>query len=153
MIDRNERLQSRKPSWEDQRGNAHLLAWGELGQWLVVDSEARELLRAFEEKNTTGDSLRSFAQSTGKNLDAVIAEASPVIEHLKSRKIIVPELDALPPIAEPRRIANITWNVTNRCNLNCPGATMPPATGKISPQQHWSIGSLPEKMYSIATRR
>lgn len=120
MIDLSDYLQARPPSLREKRGDRELLIWGELGQWLVVDADVTLLLDRFAGKRLVGDILGECARAGGLDFQTVVDETLPVIEALAGRGILgLPPRAPAPPV-EPLRIANLTFNITNRCNLRCP---------------------------------
>ncbi len=119
MIDPNTRIEARRPSLREDRDGRVLLIWGELGQWLVVDAEAAALVDRFADRPTVDRVFRDRAASTGKSLDVVARETLPVVEALVERGILAPGLAPPTPPADPLRLSNLTFNITNRCNLRC----------------------------------
>jgi radical SAM protein with 4Fe4S-binding SPASM domain len=112
-------LRTREPSLRDRRGNLQLLVWGEIGQWMAVDAEAEALLGLFDGRRTAEGALREHARRWQKPVDAVRRESEPVLREFLARGVLAasPEPPASAP--EPLRIANLTVNLTNRCNLRC----------------------------------
>lgn len=109
------------PDHEEVHGDRHLLVWGELGQWLVLDHEARELIQLLAQNPVATEALRLGALRAGRPLDGYALEAAPLLAELTRRGISrAAGVAASPPPPEPLRIANLTFNVTNRCNLACP---------------------------------
>ncbi len=107
------------PSLQRRRGDAHLLVWGDLAQWMVVDEELRAFLRQFNGKRTLKQVLRRHAKRQRRPLEAVQREAGAVVQDLASRGILYRGARPGPPPPEPVGIANVTINLTNRCNLRC----------------------------------
>ena len=107
------------PDLRQQRGEAWLLVWGGLAQWLVVDADLLAFLERFDGRTELRQLLRRQAKATRQPLAVVEAEAMPVMEDLLARGILRRER-ATPPVEdEPLSIANLTLNITNRCNLRC----------------------------------
>ena len=112
-------LRALEPSLHRRRGDDHLLVWGELAQWMVVDGELRALLELFDGKRPLKKVLRRHARRQRKSLETVRQEAGPVVQDLLARRILHQGEPAEPPPPEPVGIANVTVNLTNRCNLRC----------------------------------
>jgi radical SAM protein with 4Fe4S-binding SPASM domain len=108
-------LHARKPDLHDRRGGVHLLVWGELPDWMAVDGELHAFLGLFDGKRGLEAVLDAHAASGGDR-----AQAARVAEELRRRGILAEDLAQPPPREEPPRIANVTFNLTNRCNLRCP---------------------------------
>lgn len=118
-IKANRAYRALKPSLQRQRGEAHLLVWGELAQWMVVDPELRSFLRLFDGKRTLKQVLRRHARRQRRPLEAVQPGAAALVEDLAGRGILYRGARPAPPAPEPVGIANVTINLTNRCNLRC----------------------------------
>jgi radical SAM protein with 4Fe4S-binding SPASM domain len=114
-------LRARKPTLTDERGDRHLLVWGELATWMVVDSELRSFLELFNGKRSLRRVLEQHARRTRRTVKEVEREAGPVVQHLLERRLLsAPGKDDVAPVEpEPVGIANVTINTTNRCNLRC----------------------------------
>lgn len=108
------------PDLVDRRGDRLLLVWGGLAQWLVVDEELRSLLTLFDGRRDLPSVIAAHAQAWHKPAQQVAAELGPVVQELRRRRILSPR-DAVPaPRARPEpRLANLTCNLTNACNLRC----------------------------------
>jgi radical SAM protein with 4Fe4S-binding SPASM domain len=115
-----ELLQAHTPSLVEQRGGRSLFVWGPLGQWLVVDAEVATLLGQFAQRRRVGDAVRDHARQSNLPLGTVEAAILPVIDALIERGILGESLNVAPPVADSLRITNLTFNITNRCNLHCP---------------------------------
>jgi radical SAM protein with 4Fe4S-binding SPASM domain len=115
-----QKLRARKPTLDEARGPRRLLVWGELAQWLVVDAELDELLRALDGRRSLRSVLKDHARRRGRPYEHVAREARPVIRHLVERGILTERgRESAAAEAGPIRIANLTINLTNRCNLRC----------------------------------
>ncbi len=119
MIGRKAVLHAIPPDLEDRRADATLLVWGGLAQWLVVDPELRAFLDRFDGRSELRRVLRRHAKAQNKPRATVEAEALPVVEDLLGRGILRREVRIPPPPDEPLSIANLTLNLSNRCNLRC----------------------------------
>lgn len=120
MFNHNVSFQCRRPSLQEKRGDRVLLVWGNLGQWLVLDDEAWSLLQYFAEKQTILDALKDYARGRGVRSEDAQSKSMPIIEQLAERGILFG--DSKPILAPPDKlqIANLTFNITNQCNLRCP---------------------------------
>lgn len=115
----DDRLRARPSSLCEERDGKTLFVWGELGQWLVLDAEAALLLRCFDRERSVSDALCEHCRATHKPFEATAREALPLLNALVERGILgLPLPPPLPP-ADPLRLSNLTFNITNRCNLQC----------------------------------
>lgn len=119
MADPQQMLLVRPPDYREDRGGAHLLVWGEPGQWLVVDDDLRAFLELFDGRRSLREVLEAHAQRTKRPLAAVEREAGAVLDELRQRNLLHDGSAASSRAPEPLRLANITVNITNRCNLRC----------------------------------
>jgi radical SAM protein with 4Fe4S-binding SPASM domain len=120
----DQRLFALKPSLEDSRQDAdgetkHLLVWGELPAWMLIDAELKALLDDFDGMRTVRDLLAAHARRWKKDRTEARREALPVLQRLCDRGILSSRARAPEPEPESIRIANVTANLTNRCNLAC----------------------------------
>ncbi len=115
-----EHLVAPAPDLVDRRGDRLLLVWGGLAQWLVVDEELRSLLALFDGRKTLTEVVAAHAQAFRKPAPQVAAELSPIVQELRRRRVLSPAGCAPEPrpSKEPR-LANLTCNLTNACNLHC----------------------------------
>jgi len=113
-------LQAHPPSLVEQRGGRSLFVWGPLGQWLVVDAEVAALLGQFTHRRRANEVIHDYARRSHASLEAAAAAIGPLIKALTERGILSRSLAVTPPRQDPLRIANLTFNITNRCNLHCP---------------------------------
>lgn len=113
-------LFSTKPSICYKREDNYLLVWGETGRWIVVDEDLYLLIKAFENGSKIYDALTVMCRKEACVKADIISEVKPVIGHLIESRILCTTLAKSPPFDEPETIANITYNITNNCNLNCP---------------------------------
>jgi radical SAM protein with 4Fe4S-binding SPASM domain len=112
-------LQARPPSLHETRGQRHLFVWGDLGQWLVVDADAAFLLERFSRRQPVEQVVREYARARGVPFQSALGDALPVVETLVARGILGAPPRAAPRLEEPLTVANLTFNITNRCNLRC----------------------------------
>jgi len=118
-VSRRAMLHAATPELRQQRGAATLLVWGELAQWLVVDADLLAFLARFDGRTELRWVLRRHAKALRKTITTVEAEARPVIDELLTRGILRRDPTPEPATPEPVSIANLTVNITNRCNLRC----------------------------------
>ena len=52
MMDNRQVLHAIQPDLDDVRNDAHLLVWGDLAQWMVVDEDFLAFLRLFDGTRT-----------------------------------------------------------------------------------------------------
>jgi len=120
VIQLHDHLEARKASLHEERDDRHLFVWGDLGQWLVVDAEAAILLECFAESRSVDEALTEYSRTIKKGLDAVVEDALPVVDALVERGILGSPPPSPSPLEERLRVSNLTFNITNRCNLRCP---------------------------------
>lgn len=133
MIQLHDQLEARKASLHEERDGRHLFVWGDLGQWLVVDAEAAILLQCFAETRPVEEALTKYSRTVNKGLDAAVQEALPVIDALVERSILGSPPPPPSPPEERLRVSNLTFNITNRCNLRCPWCYNPRSEGSEVP--------------------
>ena len=110
-------LSFRPPDHSESRGEAVLLVWRDLPYWLVVDREFNDFLRAFDGRRPVGDVIDEAAASgDSDSLPRHIAELEGVGILRETEESASPAGRNQP--SSPR-IANISINVTRRCNLRC----------------------------------
>ena len=112
------RVRLRPPDHAEQRDGRHLLVWGDVPHWMVVDGELRAFLEALDGTEPLGALIRSrpawasarraLETSVGELLSRGAAEDAD-----EPRRAEEPDDDALLPIE------NVAVNVTRRCNLRC----------------------------------
>lgn len=112
-------LNARKPDLAESRDGRHLLVWGDLAQWMVVDAELAAFLELFDGRLTLKDVIREHAHRQRKPAHAVEAAAMQAAAELAGRGILCETLAPAASQPETVRIANVTINLTNRCNLRC----------------------------------
>lgn len=103
----------------ETRGEVHLLVWGASGQWLAVDQEFYELLKAFDGKTPLPSIIRGLARRGRRAPSELERELVPLVKDLQKRGILTHSGTAPELPEESISIANITLNLTNRCNLAC----------------------------------
>jgi hypothetical protein len=118
-LNRSTVLEYVRPSLVDRRGGTRLLLWGATAQWMAVDAELAALLELFDGKRTIRRVLRRHARRWHRDRRAVTAETADLLAQLRRREILVPPRRRHVATREPLRIANVTLNLTNRCNLRC----------------------------------
>jgi radical SAM protein with 4Fe4S-binding SPASM domain len=88
---------------------------------MVVDEELHALLGRFDGRRTLKRVLLGHSKAWGKPVERLAAEFEAVLPDLIARGILTATPGrALRPDPEPLSIANLTLNLTNRCNLRCP---------------------------------
>jgi len=119
MVHKRQVLHAVSPSLHDERDGAHLLVWGDLAQWMVVDAELLGFLDLFDGRRTVKAVLRQHAKRTRGAARELEREAMAIVHELHRRGILSerPAPRAIGP--EPPKVANVTVNLTNRCNLRC----------------------------------
>jgi radical SAM protein with 4Fe4S-binding SPASM domain len=120
VIQLHDFLEARAASLHEERDGKHLFVWGEVGQWLAIDDEAAILLQCFTKKCRVESALREYSRKTRKHLEDATREALPVIGSLVERGILGSPPAPPAPLEDKVRISNLTFNITNRCNLRCP---------------------------------
>jgi len=98
---------------EETRGDQHLLVWGDLPCWMVVDDEMRGFLTRLDGTVPLGD-LAGDAGETPRELADIAGKlvAQGVLDDPQRRARVKPDM------AEPK-IESIAVNLTRRCNLKC----------------------------------
>ena len=91
-----------------------------MGQWLVVDADVALLLDQFSRRRQIRDVIHEVACRSKTSPEATAAEVTPVIEALLERRNLEPVARRRAARQDPLRIASLTFNITNRCNLRCP---------------------------------
>lgn len=119
MTEETNRLMFRDPTLMETRSGKHLLVWGDIGQWMIVDDELSSLMDLFDGKHETQQVLIEFSKIKNKPLKDVIRESEKVLAELIQREVLATELKTNTIIAEQPRLSNLTLNITNRCNLHC----------------------------------
>jgi uncharacterized protein len=94
--------------------------WDDLPAWMVVDGELYSLLGGFDGRRPSIRVLRDHARRYNKPAEVVERETEPVIEELVAQGILTVAGTHPESKPEPLSIANLTLNLTNRCNLRCP---------------------------------
>lgn len=109
------RPRARVPDLTQRRGDRHLLIWAEAGAWLVGDEQLVELVRRLDGRDPLPRVARDLARRWRRPVQTVTAEVGQAVDALRSMGVIGPVRD----VDESVSIANVTVNVTNRCNLRC----------------------------------
>jgi radical SAM protein with 4Fe4S-binding SPASM domain len=88
---------------------------------MVIDEELRAFLELFDGKRPLRQVIKQHARRSGRPVREVEQEAGPVIKDLVDRRVLAAagEGAAIAARPEPVSIANVTINLTNRCNLRC----------------------------------
>ncbi len=106
----------RHPDRHEQRDDRHLLVWGDLPHWMVVDDEFYRLLHRFDGGLPLRDVVQGIPSASGGRADAMRA-----LKRLKSIGILTRDTAGRRRERKPPspRIENISINVTACCNLRC----------------------------------
>jgi radical SAM protein with 4Fe4S-binding SPASM domain len=96
------------------------MVWGDLGVWLVMDDELKSLVERFDGALGTAEVIARHAVAWRQNPEEVSRTALPLISHFEARGVLARGGSFARPNEEPLSIANVTFNITNRCNLHCP---------------------------------
>ncbi len=121
VIGKRSCVQARRPDFSERRGERSLLVWGELAQWMVLDHEAATFIAALDGRTPWREVCRAHGQRWGKSVVQVDAEARALVSVLQARGLAGPAPLAPPEVTvSSAALANVTFNVTNRCNLRCP---------------------------------
>ncbi|MCP4600318.1 MAG: radical SAM protein [Proteobacteria bacterium] len=112
-------LHFREPALHDKHEDEHLLVWSDLATWMVMDDELLSLLNRFNGGASLGRVIFEHARGWKKPLEQVSSEAEPIIRDFVRRAILTQKPGRLEKAEEPIEIANVTLNLTNRCNLKC----------------------------------
>jgi radical SAM protein with 4Fe4S-binding SPASM domain len=98
------------PDIEEQRGNHHLLVWGDVPHWMVVDAELKEFLGTLDGRQPLSEQL---VRSHARELKAVCRQLAKLgVLHDKE------SLARRDPSDSPR-IESLAINLTSGCNLRC----------------------------------
>jgi radical SAM protein with 4Fe4S-binding SPASM domain len=133
VLQLDDRLHARPASLYEQREGRALFVWGDLGQWLVLDAEAAVLLGCFDRERSVRAVLEEHCRATCKPFEATVREGLPLFDALVERGILGSPPPAPSPLADPLRISNLTFNITNRCNLHCSWCYNQPLVGDEVP--------------------
>lgn len=109
------RPRARVPDLVQRRGERHLLVWAEAGAWLVGDAQLGELVRRLDGRDPLQRVARDLARRWRRPAPEVTEEVGQVVDALRSMGVIGP----VRAVDDSVSIANVTVNVTNRCNLRC----------------------------------
>ncbi len=97
-----------------------MLIWGDLGQWLIVDSEFLDFLDTYASGDSLKNHITKYIQRKGlEPRKPFITALKKNAEELFSRNILSHSGTAFSKKPEGRDIANITINLNNDCNLKC----------------------------------
>ena len=107
-------LTVRGPDYQQQRGANHLLIWRDIPCWMIVDHELHSLLGTIDGKRQADELIASQPRLQRK---ATIR----ALRHLHVMGIVSDGRNAPSPggAVPASGIANISVNVTARCNLRC----------------------------------
>jgi radical SAM protein with 4Fe4S-binding SPASM domain len=104
----------RRPDHEEQREGNHLLIWRDIPFWMIVDHELRTLLTTMDGQYDIDARLATLSRSQKK-------AALRALGQLHAAGVFLDEQGTAPTAGvrpEPG-IANVSINVTAKCNLRC----------------------------------
>jgi len=104
------------PARIDRRGGRYLLVWDSPAQWLVADRELLELIRLLDGSRSAEAAVGMVAAGNGTPAADLGRAAAAALSELERRGLLAEER---PVEDEAVSLANITYNLTNRCNLRC----------------------------------
>ena len=107
------------PDYHEVRGDQHLLVWGILARWLVVDEDLWRLLGRLNGRRRLDRALLQHARAGGRPTAEVEAEARPLLAELERKGVLTRSTRTPAPPTERLGVANVTLNLTNQCNLRC----------------------------------
>ena len=106
---------ARTPDLVEQHEDRILMIWASAGAWIVADHPFRQLVGALDGRGRLDKVVRRLARKWKRPPQVVAREVYEALDMLRSMGVIGP----LPAEPVPLEIANVTVNVTNRCNLRC----------------------------------
>lgn len=124
-------LTARVPDLVETRGARTLLVWAEPGTWLVADDELHQLVTALDGRRSTGRVCKELARRWSRPRKQVGQEVEGALTTLR-------RLGVVGPIATDEdtwTIANVTLNITNRCNLRCTHCYNDPGGNEASAEE------------------
>jgi radical SAM protein with 4Fe4S-binding SPASM domain len=133
MIQLDDCLTSKQPSIREERAGKTLLIWGDLGQWLVLDKEAVYLLDCFQDKQTVKAAVECYARHFDKRMEDIIDETLAIVDAFAARGILGWPPPVCVPPSDPLLLSNLTFNITNKCNLHCQWCYNPTSNGNDIP--------------------
>lgn len=104
-----------RPDLVEERDGRVLLVWGAAGAWIVADREFHELVGQLRGHRTALELVQALARRWQRSPQQVAREVGPALDTLHGMGV----LDPVEPGPDLVEIANVTINVTNRCNLRC----------------------------------
>lgn len=108
-----------RPSLQETRDGTTLLVFGDLGRWMVVDQELLNFLGLFQGRLPLMEVIRQHARLWGKAETEVVRDVSKLIPRLLQDGVLTEGISKPDVVLEPVRLANLTVNLTNKCNLRC----------------------------------
>ncbi len=106
---------ARTPDLVDRRGDRHLVVWAEAGAWLVGDDQLVELVRRLDGRKPLTRVARDLAKRWRRPVEEVTREMGQAVDALRGLGVVGP----VRAVDDSVSIANVTVNITNRCNLAC----------------------------------
>ena len=101
-----------------------------MARWLVVDAELYGLLGLLNGRRRLKKALAMHAQANGLPPGEVAGEAEPILAELETKGVLTRGTHQPDPPTERLSVANVTLNLTNRCNLSCGFCYNPPGRDK-----------------------
>jgi len=106
------------PAYVSRRGDRYLLVWDSPAQWISADRELLDLIGLLDGSRSLDLALAQLAGGNGGPPAQFDQAARDVLAELDRRGLLADRPVAVEP--EEISLANITVNLTNRCNLRCP---------------------------------
>ncbi len=110
-------LRVTQPAKVSRKGEKLLIVWDDPAQWLIGDNELLELIQLLDGSRSPADAVDILAQKSGRQAEALAGEAEAALSMLDERGLLGGAKVQVEP--DKPRLANITYNLTNRCNLKC----------------------------------
>lgn len=110
------------PSLTEKRNRKYLLIWEKIGKWMVVDKETIEFLSLFDGEKELAEVVQLHIKRFKKEKTQFTKEALQITKHFLKERILLPISEkAASNYDDKISISNITYNITNACNLKCIG--------------------------------
>jgi len=112
-----------RPAFSDKRGGSTLFVWDEIAKWMVVDKELSDFLNLFDGITPLDKIIERHLGSYGGNPLEETAKIHHIIKFLEQLGVICKNIKRVSGEKmddEPIKIFNVTFNITNKCNLSCP---------------------------------
>ena len=120
MIKPDSILHYQPPAFKSRKEDKTLLVWDEPAQWMVVDNDFIKLTELIDGKTKTSDIINRIHPAFSVNTED-IAKIYRVLSYLKEKGVVYLKTSGRKKVQmNSDRIFNITFNITNKCNLKCP---------------------------------